>query len=190
MILSIIIYGHSVLRQKCQDINNIYPSVETLINNMWETLYSTNGVGLSASQVNVPIKLFIIDSEIAYIGIKDEDKPKFFEGDTGIKETFINANIIEYSEKTWYNEEGCLSIPSLYEEVKRSWSIKIEYFNADFEKQIKIFHGTTARIIQHEYDHTNGKLFVDYLSQLKRKLLSGKLMKISKKQIKTDYKII
>lgn len=190
MILPIVTYGHSVLRKKCVDIDKFYPNLETLIKDMWETLYSTNGVGLAAPQVNIPIKLFIVDSEIIYNSIKEKDRPLLFDNDNGIIETFINAKITEYSDKTWYNDEGCLSIPQIYDDVKRPWIIKIEYFNAEFERQEKIFSGTTARIIQHEYDHTNGQLYIDHINPIKRQMISSKLQKITKKQIKTSYKII
>jgi len=189
MILPIVPYGKSVLRQKCKEIDQHYPDIEKLIEDMWETLYPADGSGLAAPQVNHPIKLFIVDSKIMFDKMDPEDSAEYFYGDEGIKETFINAKITEYSDDFWVEEEGCLSIPSLSEEIKRSWTITIEYFDRNFQKQIKTFSGTTARVIQHEYDHTNGKLYIDYVNPIKRKLLAGKLGKITKGQVETKYKM-
>jgi peptide deformylase len=187
MILPIISYGHSILRQVCKEVQPNDPNLEKLISDMWKTLYPANGTGLAAPQVNHPIKLFIVDSKEIYDRMDAKERTEFFIDDCGIKETFINANILEYSEDLWAEYEGCLSIPELSEEVKRSWSVTIEYFDRDYQKQVKTFSGTTARVIQHEYDHTQGKLWLDYVSPIKRKLLAGKLNKISKGDIKTKY---
>lgn len=189
MILPIVSYGHSVLRQKCKEINLDYPGLSMLIDNMWETLYPANGCGLAAPQVNHLIKLFIVDSKETYDSLVQEDRDEFFEGDRGILETFINAKIIHYSDDVWIEKEGCLSVPTLNEEVERSWSITIEYADRNFQRQKKTFHGTTARMIQHEYDHTEGKLFIDYVKPITRRLLNGKLTKISKGQVNTKYKM-
>jgi len=189
MILPIVPYGKSVLRQKCKEIDQQYPNIEMLIENMWATLYPADGSGLAAPQVNHAIKLFIVDSRIMFEKMDPEDSAELFDGDEGIKETFINAKITEYSDDFWIEEEGCLSIPSLSEEVKRSWTITIEYFDRSFQKQVKTFSGITARVIQHEYDHTNGKLYIDYVNPIKRKLLTGKLNKITKGQVETKYKM-
>ena len=118
---------------------------------------------------------------------KDEDRDEFFAGDTGIRETFINANIIHKSEEAWTDLEGCLSIPTLAGEVERPWTVTIEYMDQQFTSHTKTFRGATARMIQHEYDHTLGVLYIDYLSPLKRKLLAGKLAKIAKGQITAKY---
>jgi len=189
MILPIVPYGKGVLRQKCKEIDQHYPDLEMLIENMWETLYPADGSGLAAPQVNHPIKLFIVDSKIMFDKMDPEVSVELFDGDEGIKETFINAKIKEYSDDFWVEEEGCLSIPSLSEEVKRSWTITIEYFDRNFQKQVTTFSGLTARVIQHEYDHTNGKLYIDYVNPIKRKLLNRKLTKIIKGQIETKYKM-
>lgn len=190
MILPVVAYGRSILRQKCRDIESDYPGLEELIDNMWETLYPAEGSGLAAPQVNQPIKLFIVDSHEIFVRMEETDRGGFFVGDEGIKETFINAVITEYSDETWSEEEGCLSIPDLAEEVKRAWSITIEYFDRDFNKQVKSFSGITARVIQHEFDHTEGKLYLDYVNSIKRKLLSGKLVRIAKGQVRTKYKMV
>lgn len=189
MILPIVLYGQSVLRQKCKEIDQSYPDLNKLIEDMWETIYPADGSGLAAPQVGHLIKLFIVDSKEVYDRMEPEERGELFEGDEGIKETFINAIIIKYSDDLWIEDEGCLSIPTLSEEVERSWTIKIEYFDKDFQKQTKTYSGITARIIQHEYDHTEGKLYIDYVNPLKRKLINSKLIKISKGEIKTKYKM-
>ena len=190
MILPIVPYGQSVLRQKCKEINQDYPNISQLIFDMWETLYPADGTGLAASQVNHPVKLFIVDSKEIWDRMEPEERVIFFNGDEGIKETFINAKITECSDDYWIDYEGCLSIPTLSEEVERAWTITIEYLDKDFQKQIKTYSGTTARVIQHEYDHTQGKLYLDHINPLKRKLLVGKLTKISNGEIKTKYRMI
>jgi len=188
MQLPILSYGHDILRKQCEEIDATYPDLNTLIDNMWETMYGANGCGLAAPQVNVPIRLFVVDSKSTYDKMEEVLREDYFvPEDTGIAETFINANIIDESDEAWIDEEGCLSIPALTERVKRPWSITIEYFNRRFEKQTRTFYGTTARMIQHEYDHTEGVLYLDYLKPLTRKLLQGKLEKISKGQVNAKY---
>ena len=190
MILPIISYGQSILRQKCKGITQHYPDLDKLIDDMWETLYPADGSGLAAPQVNHPINLFIVDSKQMFDRMEPEERIDFFVGDEGIKETFINAKITNYSDDSWIDYEGCLSIPTISEEVKRPWTITIEYLDKDFQKQVKTYSGTTARVIQHEYDHTEGKLYLDHINPLKKKLLVGKLTNISKGHIKTKYKMI
>lgn len=187
MILPIISYGHNILRQKGREIDASYPELESLITSMWETMIGAKGCGLAAPQVNKAIRLFIVDSMGTYEGMDEEERNEFFEGDTGIRETFINGRILSYSDETWLEEEGCLSIPTLAEQVERPWSITIEYLDLNFQPQRKDFHGTTARMIQHEFDHTEGKLYLDYLKPITRRLLEGKLKKIAKGEIKGKY---
>jgi peptide deformylase len=188
MQLPILSYGHPILREQCHDIEASYPELNQLIDNMWETMYGANGCGLAAPQVNVPIRLFLVDSKTTYDKMDHGNREDYFAaGDTGIVETFINATIIDESEEVWTDEEGCLSIPALTEPVTRPWSITIEYFNREFQQHTKTFYGTTSRMIQHEYDHTEGVLYLDYLKPLKRKLLQGKLEKISKGLVKAKY---
>jgi|SRR5581483_9092945 len=188
MLLPILSYGHSRLREKCNDIDAAYPNLETLITNMWETMYGARGCGLAAPQVNVPIRLFVVDSKATYDNMDEEERKRYFvPEDTGIIETFINAAITHRSPETWVDEEGCLSIPTLAENVERSWSITIEYHDQQFQRQAKTFYGATARMIQHEYDHTEGVLYLDYLKPLTRKLLAGKLEKIAKGKIRAKY---
>jgi peptide deformylase len=187
MILPIVSYGHSILRKKCKDIDPHYPNLEKLVEDMWETLYPAQGCGLAAPQVNQSIRLFVVDSKRTYDHMEQEDRDDFFDGDCGIKETFINAKITAYTDDVWIEDEGCLSIPTLSEKVERSWGITIEYADRSFKQHTKTFYGTTARIIQHEYDHTDGKLFLDYVKPIKKKRLKGKLTMITKGQIETGY---
>lgn len=185
---SILAYGHQILKQKCNDVEKDYPELDKLIDDMWETMENANGCGLASPQIGLPIRLFIVDSKSTFDNLGEEDRKFYFpQDDKGIMETFINDNIIQRSEKLWEDEEGCLSIPNLFYKVKRNWAITIEYYNRNFEKQIRTFSGTTARMIQHEYDHTEGILYLDYLKPLTKKLLEGKLKKIARGQIKTRY---
>lgn len=184
----ILAYGHSILKQKCKDINSSFAILSQLITDMWETMYNANGCGLAAPQIGKPIRLFIVDSKTTYENLEEPDRSIYFdEDDEGIKETFINAKILERSKDLWDDDEGCLSIPSLSQKIKRPWSITISYYTLDFQQQTKSFSGLTARMIQHEYDHTEGILFTDYLKPLTRKLIDSKLKQIAKGRIKTKY---
>jgi peptide deformylase len=188
MNLPIVAYGNRILKQKCIPINENSEEIQGLINNMWETMENSNGCGLASPQINKPLQLFIVDSQITFENIDTEDQLLYFEkNDKGIRETFINAKIIDTSEEVWDDYEGCLSIPGLSQKVERPWKITIEYLNQDFISQTKTFTGLTARIIQHEYDHTQGVLYIDHLKSLKRKLIESKLKKIVNGNIKTGY---
>jgi peptide deformylase len=188
MRLPILSYGHGILRQKCEFIQNDYPDLTKLIANMWETLYGANGCGLAAPQVGKQIRLFIVDSRSTFNNLEPSEQKIYFEaGDTGIIETFVNAQIINRSERCWEDEEGCLSIPDLSQPVKRPWSITIQYYTPDFEKQTKTFSGSTARMVQHEYEHTEGTLYLDHLNPLTRRLMESKLKRIIKGQVKPKY---
>jgi peptide deformylase len=158
---------------------------------MWETLYSASGCGLAAPQVGKSIRLFIVDTKIIYDHTDPEDREEFFvPGDTGLVETFINARIIERFGEPYEEEEGCLSIPNMAQRVKRPWSVTIEYQDKDFVKHTKTFEGTTARTVQHEYDHTDGILYIDRISPLTRKLIDGKLKKIAIGKFPAKYPMI
>lgn len=186
----ILAYGHSILKQKCNDIEKNYPELDKLIADMWETMKNANGCGLASPQIGLPIRLFVVDSKTTFENLDEADREIYFDkDDKGILETFINAKIIERSAELWEDEEGCLSIPNLSQKVKRPWTISIEYYNKDFDFQTQTFSGTTARMIQHEYDHTEGILYLDYLKPLTRRLMESKLKKIAKGQIKTKYPI-
>src|SRR5690606_18892643 len=141
---SILAYGHSILKQKCNSIEKSYPELDKLIADMWETMKNANGCGLASPQIGLPIRLFIVDSKTTFDNLSEADRKIYFaQDDKGITETFINAEIIERSAELWEDEEGCLSIPNLSQKVKRHWTIKIEYYNQNFEKQIRSFSGTT-----------------------------------------------
>lgn len=184
----ILAYGHSILKQKCNDIDKNYPKLDKLVADMWETMKNANGCGLASPQIGLPIRLFIVDSKTTFENLDEQNQQIYFDqNDNGIMETFINAKIIERSAEIWEDEEGCLSIPNLSQKVKRHWTIKIEYYNQKFEKQIRSFSGTTARMIQHEYDHTEGILYLDYLKPLTKKLMEAKLKNIVKGRIKANY---
>lgn len=188
MILSIVAYGHPVLRKVASDINADYPGLDKLIEDMWETMYASNGVGLAAPQINRDIRLFVVDTAQMFDNM-DEDEKAEYPGDSGLKAVFINAHIVELSGEKWSYNEGCLSIPKIREDVNREASVTLDYLDEQFQPQQKTFTGLTARVILHEYDHIDGKLFIDHLSPLKRKLMKGKLTDISKGKIRVDYKM-
>jgi peptide deformylase len=191
MIFPIIAYGHPVLRQVATDITPDYPGLDKLIEDMWETMYASNGVGLAAPQINKSIRLFVMDSEQIFTNMDEEEKAENTYPDTpGIKQVFINAHIVEEAGEDWAYNEGCLSIPKIREDIYRAEEVTLEYMNERFEKQTKTFNGVTARIVLHEYDHIDGKLFIDHLPLLKRKLYKRKLDNISKGAIKVDYKML
>jgi len=189
MILPIVAYGSTVLRKVCDDIPPDYPGLEKLIADMWETMYNSNGVGLAAPQVNVPVRLFVIDSEQVFLN-QDDDEKGTYPDEPGIKGVFINAHILKLKGKEWCYNEGCLSIPKIREDVYREEELTLQYEDEHFEQHTRTFNGMTARIILHEYDHIEGKLFIDHLKPLKRKLLKGKLDDISRGKIKVDYRMV
>lgn len=189
MILPIVAYGAPVLRKVATDIKADYPGLTELIANMWETMYNSNGVGLAAPQVNRDIRLFVMDSLQIFANMDEDDEEKY-PGDEGAKQVFINPHVVELNGDEWPYNEGCLSIPKIREDVKRQRTVTLDYLNEHFEPKRETFTGITARVILHEYDHLEGKLFIDYLPPLKKKLLKGKLADISKGKIKTDYRMI
>lgn len=188
MLLPIVAYGAQILRKVSPVITPDYPGLATLIADMWETLYASNGVGLAAPQVNKDIRLFIVDSAQIFENLEDDEKGKYPDG-PGIKKVFINAKIISLDGDEWAYNEGCLSIPKIREDVYRSERVTVEYSDENFITYTETFNGLSARIILHEYDHTEGKLFIDYLKPLRKKLLQGKLRDISKGKVKVDYKM-
>ena len=189
MILPIVAYGSPILRVVCKDIDQNYPDLQKLIDDMWETMYASNGVGIAAPQVNRDIRLFVIDSTQVFAGQDDEDKGKYPD-EPGTKQVFINAHVKELDGDEWMYNEGCLSIPKIREDIAREELITLEYLDENFQPHIKTFSGITGRIIQHEYDHIDGKLFIDHMKPLKRKLLKGKLDDISKGKVRVDYKMM
>jgi len=189
MILPIVVYGSSVLRKVATDISKDHEGLDKLIADMWETMYSSNGVGIAAPQVNKSIRVFVIDSEQIFAN-QEEDEKDEYPDEPGFKGVFINPHIISLQGDEWAYNEGCLSIPKIREDVYRDGEVTLEYLNENFEKQTKTFIGITGRIILHEYDHLEGKLFIDHLKPLKRKLLGGKLRDIEKGKVKVDYRMV
>ena len=189
MILPIVAYGAPILRVESKDISPDYPGLQKLIDDMWETMYASNGVGLAAPQINKDIRLFVIDSRQIFENQDEDDKGKYPD-EPGLKQVFINAHIKSLNGKEWSYNEGCLSIPKIREDIVRNETVTLEYVDEHFQPHEQTFNGITARVILHEYDHIEGKLFIDYLKPLKRKLLKGKLDDISKGKIKVDYKMV
>jgi peptide deformylase len=189
MILPIVAYGAPVLRKVAGDITKDYPQLDKFIEDMWETMYYSNGVGLAAPQVNKDIRVFVIDTEQIFEHLEDDEKGKYPD-EPGVKKVFINPHIREVEGEEWSYNEGCLSIPKIREDIMRPETVVMEYLDENFEPHSDRFNGITARVIQHEYDHLEGKLFIDYLKPLKRKMLQGKLNDISKGKIKVDYKML
>jgi peptide deformylase len=188
MILPIVAYGASVLRKVCDPIDSSYPNIKVLIEDMWETMYESNGVGLAAPQINKHIRLFVVDSAQIFANAEPEDDT--YTDAPGVKKTFINAQIVELSGKEWVYNEGCLSIPKIREDVSRHENVTLSYLDENFVAHTETFTGMTARVILHEYDHIEGKLFIDYVKPLKRKMLQGKLNDINKGKVRVDYKMI
>ncbi|WP_316802451.1 peptide deformylase [Pedobacter nototheniae] len=177
MKLPIVAYGDPVLKKVGTDIEKDYPQLKELIANMFDTMYYANGVGLAAPQVGLPIRLFIVDT-----GVDDD-------GNSGYKRVFINAEILEETGEPWFFNEGCLSIPDIRENISRKPNIKIKYVDENWVEHTEDVDGLAARVIQHEYDHIEGKLFTDKVSVLRKTMLKSKLDAISKGNIKTDYKM-
>ncbi|PKQ44303.1 peptide deformylase [Confluentibacter flavum] len=186
MILPIVAYGDPVLKKKAEDISKDYPNLDTLIADMFETMYNAFGVGLAAPQIGLPIRLFLVDTA----PFSDEDLSE--EEQMALKmfkRVFINAKILNEEGQEWVFNEGCLSIPDVREDVLRKPKITVEYLDENFKKHTDVFEGLIARVVQHEYDHIEGVLFTDKLSGLKKRLIKGKLNKISKGEIDVDYRM-
>ena len=179
MILPIVAYGFSELRERSSPITKDYPDLKTLIENMYETMYGANGIGLAAPQIGKGIRLFIVD------GTPIDDEPDMED----FRMTFINPEIIKEEGELWDYNEGCLSIPTVREDVKRKSKITIRYQDENFKSHEQQFEGIKARIIQHEYDHIEGVLFTDYLGPLKKRMLKRKLTNISKGNVQVDYRM-
>jgi len=179
MTYPIVIYGHSILRKVSAEINNDYTGLNQLIEDLFETMYNSEGMGLAAPQVGKSIRLFVIDGKPVA-----EDEPSLAD----FKKIFINAHITERCGELQPMNEGCLSIPGLREEVMRESHIRINYYDENWEYHDEVFDGYKARIIQHEYDHTEGVLFTDKVSPLRRRLLKGKLTAIARVSLKPPIK--
>lgn len=180
MIYPIVAYGNPILKREADEINE-GTELDELIKNMFATMDNASGVGLAAPQINEGIQLFVIDSTL----MLDED-----EEEKGIRRVFINPIILEEYGDDYSFEEGCLSIPEIRAEITRPETLTIEYFDENWNLKEEEFTGMTARVIQHEYDHLEGILFVDYLKGLKKRLVKSKLIDVSKGKISTDYRMI
>lgn len=178
MIHPIVMYGDPVLRQRAA---NIEPGtdIKALVEDMFETLEAANGIGLAAPQIGKSVRLFIVDGT----GLEEEPGMESF------RKVFVNAEMIEELGSAWEFEEGCLSIPNIRERISRKAQLRIRYFDENWNRFEDTYDGMKARIIQHEYDHIEGKMFVDYLTPLKKRLLKGKLADISKGKVETEYRI-
>jgi peptide deformylase len=181
MIYPIVVYGHPVLRKVAVEITKDYPGLDQLIDDLFETMYFSEGLGLAAPQIGKSIRIFVIDGKPVA-----EDEPSLAD----FKKVFINAQITERCGELKPMNEGCLSIPNLREEVMRESHIRISYYDENWEPHNEVYDGYKARIIQHEYDHLDGILFTDKVSPLRRRLLKGKLTAISKGNFEADYKTI
>lgn len=177
MILPIYAYGTKILKKKADDIDHNYEGLLDLINNMWETMYNAHGVGLAAPQIGRAIRLFIIDTT----QIHEDDE------DLGIKRVFINAHKIESDGDLWTYEEGCLSIPEVRGDVDRPKTITLRYCTEDFVERVETFTDIEARVIQHEYDHTEGLLFTEFLKPVKKRRIKRKLEQIKKGIVEAEY---
>jgi peptide deformylase len=189
MILPIVAYGDPVLKKEAVEIDQDFPNLNQLIEDMFETMYEASGVGLAAPQIGQSIRLFVVDgSPFAEDDDEEEPDPKSV-GMDGFKKVFINPIIEEEDGKEWGFTEGCLSIPKIREEVMRKERVRLTYFDENWQLQDEWFDGYKARIIQHEYDHIEGVLFTDHLSVLKKRLLTKRLSNISHGIINVDYKM-
>jgi peptide deformylase len=180
MVLPIYAFGHPVLKKVGEDINTDYEGLSDLLDNMWETMYHADGVGLAAPQIGRAIRIFLVDT-VQTMKEGEEDK--------GIKIAFINARIVDESGEPWSYEEGCLSIPNIRGEVSRPESVTITWVDENWKEQKETFKGINARVIQHEYDHIEGHLFTEKLKPLKKKLISRKLEAIKKGNVKIHYRM-
>ena len=180
MIYPITVYGDPILRKVTSEIDQNYIGLEKLITDMFETMHNAEGVGLAAPQIGLSLRVFVVD--LSLLG-EEKHLPKDF------KKVFINPYIIEKEGDKVLMDEGCLSLPGLREDVLRFDTIRIKYFDEKWQEYDEVYSGYTARVLQHEYDHLDGILFVDYCSPLKKRLLKGKLSDISKGQVTTTYRI-
>ncbi|MDQ3045987.1 MAG: peptide deformylase [Bacteroidota bacterium] len=194
MILPIVAYGDPVLRKVGAEITNEYPGLEKLIADMFETMYASSGVGIAAPQVGKAIRLFIVDTKPFVNGERDGDEDDEYSPEEraqlgDFKKIFINAEIVEEEGEEWIFNEGCLSIPKIREDVSRKPTVRIRFYDEHFKLHEETYEGIAARVVQHEYDHIEGKLFTDHISPLRRRLLKGRLNDISKGKVSVTYKM-
>lgn len=181
MVYPIIMYGDPVLRKRAKEVEKGSIDIKAFIQDMFETMYAAHGIGLAAPQIGKSIRIFVVDGTT--LNEEEEDM-------TGFKKAFINPEIVDEEGEEWEFEEGCLSIPNIRENVSRLEKVKIRFVDEDWKVHEEEYDGVKARIIQHEYDHLEGKMFIDYLSPLKKRMLKGKLADISKGDVDTEYRIL
>ncbi len=187
MVLPIVAYGDPVLRKVAEEIDKDYPNLEQLIENMKDTMKNAKGVGLAAPQIGKAIRLFLVDTRpFAEDDELDEQEQQYLRN---FNKVFINARLVKEEGDEWIFSEGCLSIPNINEDVIRQDTITIEYLDEHFNKHVETVDGLAARVIQHEYDHIEGKLFTDKLSSLKKRLIKKKLDNISKGKVEVAYRM-
>jgi len=174
------VYGDPILRKKAEIIDKDTEGLKEIIENMWETMYYADGVGLAAPQAGLSIRMFVID---ATSGAEEEPELADF------KKVFINPEIIEIKGESWVMNEGCLSLPEIREDVSRPDEVRIKYLDENFVEHDETYSGFAGRVIQHEYDHLEGKLFTDYLSSLRKRLLKKRLFDIAHGNVQPHYKI-
>lgn len=179
MILPVYLYGQPVLREVAKDVTPDYPDLKVLIANMFETMTASDGVGLAAPQIGLPIRVVVIDLDVV-----SEDMPEYKD----FKKAYINAHILEFGEETDTMEEGCLSFPGVHESVKRSKKIRVKYMDEDFNEHEEWVEGYLARVMQHEFDHLEGHVFVDHISALRRQMNKRKLTSIVEGKVRCSYR--
>lgn len=193
MILPIVAYGTPVLRKVAVDIDKDYPHLQQFIDDMFETMYASSGVGIAAPQVGRSVRIFVVDTSPFVNGDREDDDEEYTEEERelllNLKKVFINAKLIQEEGEEWLFNEGCLSIPKIREDVSRKPKIRIQYYDEHFNFFDETYEGIAARVIQHEYDHIEGKLFTDRINPLRRRLLTGKLNDISKGKVSVTYKM-
>ena len=180
MILPIYLYGQPVLKKVSEDITAEYPNLNELIQNMFDTMHQAQGIGLAAPQIGLAIRLVVVDLDVLA-----EDEPEFKD----FRRVYINAHIIETSDETDTMEEGCLSLPGVHEKVTRPSRIHVTYLDENFTQHDEWVEGFLARVMQHEFDHLEGKVFSDRLSPLRRQMNKNKLGNLAKGKVACDYKI-
>lgn len=180
MILPIFLYGQPVLRRVAKDITSDYPELPQLIENMFETMHQADGIGLAAPQIGLDIRVVVIDLDVL-----SEDIPEL----KGFKKAFINPHIVERDGEAVVRDEGCLSLPGIHEAVKRPSRVRLQYLDENFEPHDEVFEGYMARVIQHEFDHLDGKLFIDHISPIRKQLIKSKLNNIIAGKTNCSYKV-
>jgi peptide deformylase len=186
MVYPIVAYGDPVLRKVARPLDKTEANLSEFVANMFDTMYDSSGIGLAAPQVGQSVRLFVVDGTPLNEDEEEADKDPSLEG---FKKVFINPEMLSEEGDEWALEEGCLSIPGVRADVYRPEKLTIRYLDLDWNEHVETFDGMAARIIQHEYDHLEGKLFTDYLPALKRQMLKKKLADISSGRVKVDYRM-